>query len=156
MRRGIACIAAIAVLGLPSRVPQLSRRRRVRGRLGRRYMSEHSSSRVQQPCTTSDVVWCARYIITLIRVRPPTFSSISRSAAEPIISRSRSASALLSIRPRKLIISSGAIGFKVGVNNPTLPCPATADDHRLDTSLPGTQPKGAEGQRANSIDPGVP
>jgi len=39
-------------------------------------------------------------------VRPPTSSSISRSAAKPIISRSRSASAVFSTRPRRVIISS--------------------------------------------------
>jgi hypothetical protein len=39
-------------------------------------------------------------------VTPPTSSSISRSAAKPIISRSRSASGAFSTRLRSVIISS--------------------------------------------------
>ncbi len=46
-------------------------------------------------------------------VRAPTSSSISRSAAKPIMSRNTSASALFSTRTRRLIISS-VIGGSLG------------------------------------------
>lgn len=68
-------------------------------------------------------------------------SSISRSAAKPIISRSKSVSALFSISPQRLIISSvigGLSGSRLAVA--TQPYPATADDHPSATLRCGTRP----------------
>ena len=53
----------------------------------------------------------------------PTSSAISFSAAKPIISRSKSASALFSTSERRFIMSSviGDLSIRLVFNNPTLP-----------------------------------
>jgi hypothetical protein len=79
----------------------------------------------------------------------PTSSSIRRSAAKPIISRNKSASALFSTSERTFIMSLviGCLSVRLVLNNPTLP--ENTDGHLNPQNLhhvaghdPSSQPDG--------------